>query len=397
MRDMAKRDLELLLKKCDARLEELGSEYPVKPGFKEWADFKGFTRRDFLKWSAFMSATMMLPPVFGKRVAMAAEIAARQPVVWLHFAECTGCTESLLRSDNPGIADLILQFLSLEYHDTVMAPSGVAAEKSLTDAVARYKGKYICICEGSIPTAMGGNYLRLGPKAVTGLERAREVTKDAAAVISVGHCASYGGPQASYPNPTGSKSINDALGISSVIIPGCPYNSVSLVGTILYFILFGGLPKTKGGRPLFAYGKRIHDTCTRRSHYDAGEFVRAWGDESAKKGFCLYKMGCKGPLTYNNCNLPGWNDGISGPIRSGHGCIGCSEPAFWDVMAPLEKPVESRMLPGVEALADNVGWTLLGTALAGMGAHAAYSHFKAKSMNNCGCDDESSKNEHKDS
>lgn len=379
MKQKIKKELEELLKYCDERLEQLSFEFEPKRGLFEWFELRGIKRRDFLKWSAILSASMMLPPVFEKRVAKAAEIASRIPVIWLHFAECTGCTESLLRSNNPDIATLILDYLSLEYHDTVMAPSGEYAEKSLKDAMSKYKGKYVCICEGSIPTANGGNYLRLGAKGVTGLERAREVVKDAAIVISVGHCASYGGPQASYPNPTGAKPINEALGISSVIIPGCPYNAVSLVGTILYYILFGKVPMTKGGRPTFAYGKRIHDTCPRRAHFDAGEFVRTWGDEFAKKGFCLYKMGCKGPLTYNNCNVPGWNEDVGAPIRSGHGCIGCSEPFFWDRMAPLEKPIEARVLPGVEKTADSVGYTLAGIAIAGMGIHAAYSYFKGKS------------------
>ncbi len=378
MEEKIKRELQSLLSKCDARLEELDREYPKKNGFMEWLSFSGISRRSFLKWSAIMSATMMLPPIFEKRVAKAAEIASRIPVIWLHFAECTGCTESLLRSNNPGVAEIILQYLSLDYHDTVMAPSGDAAEKSLHDTMTKYKGKYICICEGSIPTKMDGKYLRLGSKAVTGLQKAKEVTKDAAAVISVGHCASYGGPQASYPNPTGSKSINDALGINSVIIPGCPYNSASLVGTILYFILFGKIPTIREGRPVFAYGKRIHDTCPRRAHFDAGEFVREWGDEGAKKGFCLYKVGCKGPLTYNNCNIQGWNDDIASPIKAGHGCIGCSEPAFWDRMAPLEKPIEARILPGVESTADHVGWALVGVSAVGMGVHAFYSYIKAK-------------------
>lgn len=381
MKEKAGQELKELLKRCDARLEEMDIKYSEKQGFKEWMDFKGIKRRDFLKWSAVMSATLMLSPLFETRIVRAAEIVSRIPVIWLHFAECTGCTESLLRSSNPGIAELILQYLSLEYHDTVMAPSGEGAEKSLKDAMTKYKGKYICICEGSIPTSMNGNYLRLGPKAVTGIERAREVTKDAAAVISVGHCASYGGPQSAYPNPTGSKSINEALGISSVIIPGCPYNAVSLVGTILHFILFEKIPMLKNGRPAFAYSKRIHDTCTRRAHFDAGEFVRTWGDDFAKKGFCLYKVGCKGPYTYNSCNIPGWNEDISSPIRSGHGCIGCSEPEFWDKMAPLEKPVEARILPGVESTADAVGYTLVGLSAAGMGAHAIYSYFKSKNTN----------------
>ncbi len=74
----------------------------------------------------------------------------------------------------------------------------------------------------------------------------------------------------------------------------------------------------------------MHDTCYRRPNYDAGLFVESWDDENARKGYCLYKMGCKGPVTYNACSVVKWNEGTSYPIQSGHGCIGCSEEGFWD-------------------------------------------------------------------
>ena len=70
------------------------------------------------------------------------------------------------------------------------------------------------------------------------------------------------------------------------------------------------------------YGRRVHDTCYRRPNYDAGLFVESWDDENARKGYCLYKMGCKGPVTYNSCSVVKWNEGTSYPIQSGHGCIG---------------------------------------------------------------------------
>ncbi len=55
------------------------------------------------------------------------------------------------------------------------------------------------------------------------------------------------------------------------------------------------------------------------SHFDDGQFVEQWDDESARKGYCLYKMGCKGPTTYNACSTVRWNGGVSFPIQSGHG------------------------------------------------------------------------------
>ncbi|GAB4262316.1 MAG: hydrogenase small subunit [Deferrisomatales bacterium] len=345
---------------------------------------KGLTRRDFLKWSSVMTAALCLPPAFERTVARAAEVAPRLPVVWMHFQECTGCTESALRSAYPGIAEVILDYLSVEYHETIMAPSGDQAEKSLEDALARYAGEYIAVMEGSIPTKMGGKYLRLGPKGEPAVDVARRVASGAQAVIAIGHCASHGGPQSAAPNPTGAKPIHKALGIQTVRIPGCPYNGVNLVGTLLHLLLFGSIPALVDGRPAWAYAKRIHDTCPRRAHFDAGEFVERFGDEGARKGFCLYKVGCKGPYTWNNCNEIQWNEAASFPIRAGHGCIGCSEEAFWDQMAPLEEPlaesaVTTPFLRGVEGTVDSIGWGLVGAAAAGIATHAVYSGLVKKS------------------
>ena len=344
---------------------------------------RGISRRDFLKWTSCMTAALCLPPAFERSVARAAALAPRVPVVWMHFQECTGCTESLLRSAYPGVSELILEYLSLDYHETIMVPSGEAAEKSLEDTIEKYQGEYLCIMEGSIPTKMGGKYLMIGGK--TGLELGRRVAAGAKAVIAVGHCASWGGPQSSAPNPTGAQPVHKALGIRTIRIPGCPYNGVNLVGTVLHLLLTGEVPALVDGRPAWAYAKRIHDTCPRRAHFDAGEFVERWGDEGAKKGFCLYKVGCKGPYTWNNCNEIQWNEAASFPIRAGHGCIGCSEDAFWDQMAPLEKPlaeggIDIPFASGIEGSVDRVGWTLIGATAVGVAAHAVYSGFMKKAQ-----------------
>ena len=61
-----------------------------------------------------------------------------------------------------------------------------------------------------------------------------------------------------------------------------------------------------------------------------GLFAKSFDDEGARQGWCLYEGGCKGPVTYNACATLKWNGGVSFPIQSGHGCIGCSEDGFWD-------------------------------------------------------------------
>lgn len=341
--------------------------------------FEGLDRREFMSFCAKMAAVLGLSASWIPKIAEAVEGGARRPsVIWLHFAECTADTEAFIRSSYPSTEELVLNILSIDYHETIMAASGEAAEEALRKAMADNKGKYIAVCEGAIPTGTPpgpggrpGAYLTIADK--TGIELAREVCSDAFAVMCVGNCSSFGGVQAQYPNPTGAKSVEEAIGVPTLKISGCPHNVVNSVATIVNFLLLGSLPKTdRLGRPLFAYGKRIHDHCPRRAHFDAGQFVEKFGDEGARQNWCLYKVGCKGPQTYHNCSLVEYNDGTSWPVKGGHGCIGCSEPKFWDNMSPFYERLPNIKLPGVETTADKIGFTLVGAAAAGALAHAVY-------------------------
>ncbi len=80
-------------------------------------------------------------------------------------------------------------------------------------------------------------------------------------------------------------------------------------------------------------------------------------------------MGCRGPTTYNACSTTRWNDGVSFPIGSGHGCLGCSEPDFWD-NGPFYKRLETFPNIGAEATADKVGATAAAVVGAGIAVHA---------------------------
>ncbi|MFI4941047.1 MAG: hypothetical protein ACHP7O_12000, partial [Burkholderiales bacterium] len=79
--------------------------------------------------------------------------------------------------------------------------------------------------------------------------------------------------------------------------------------------------------PKFAYSRLIHENCERRAHFDAGRFAMQFGDEGHRKGYCLYKLGCKGPETYANCPSILFGDVgcASWPVGTGHPCIGCTE------------------------------------------------------------------------
>jgi len=299
---------------------------------------KGVSRRDFMKYCTFLTATMGLSSSFVPKVAeVFAAPKERPPVIWLHFGECTGCSEALLRSQYPYIDDLVLELLSVEYHETIMAAAGDQAEEQLHNAIKKYDGKFICVVEGAVAMKFDGAYGKVGGK--TFLQIAKEVCPKAAAVIAMGTCAAYGGIQAAAPNPGGYVGVGEAIGIKTLNIPGCPPNPVNFVGTVVNYLLLGKLPALDNlGRPLFAYGKTIHDQCQRRSHFENNEFVLEFGSKEAEMGYCLYKVGCKGPDTYNNCPTAKFNDGTSWPVQAGHPCIGCSEPGFWDKMSPFYEP-----------------------------------------------------------
>lgn len=303
--------------------------------FYDKLEQRGVSRRDFMKYCTALTATMGLSVAYVPKVAeVIASPAQRPPVIWLHFGECTGCSEALLRSQYPYVDDLVLETLSVEYHETIMAAAGQQAEDQLHAAVTKYEGKFICVVEGSIATKFEGGYGKVGGR--TFLEIAKEICPKAAAVISIGSCAAFGGIPAAAPNPGGYKGVGDALGMKTLNIPGCPPNPINFVGTVVNYLLLGKLPELDDkGRPLFAYGKTIHDQCPRRGHFENEEFVEEFGSEEAAMGYCLYQVGCKGPDTFNNCPVAKFNDGTSWPVEAGHPCIGCSEPNFWDEMTPF--------------------------------------------------------------
>lgn len=339
---------------------------------------RGVTRRDFMKFCTAMAATLALPSSFVSQIAEALEKKQKPYLVWLEYQDCAGDTEALLRASKPTVSELVLDILSLEYHETIMAAAGSQAEKSLMDVVKNHKGKYFVVVEGSIPLRDGGVYCCIGGKAA--IDIAKEVCGNAFATIAVGTCAAFGGIPAANPNPTGAVSVKEAIpGIKVVNLPGCPVNAENITATIVHYLTFGTLPTLDGlGRPYFAFGKRIHDNCERRAHFDAGQFVRRWGDEGHRLGWCLYEMGCKGPQAYQNCPTMKYNERTSWPVQAGHGCIACATPNFWDTMTPFYKRLPKVPGFGVETTADKIGLGIAAVAAAGVAAHAVASSIKKK-------------------
>jgi hydrogenase small subunit len=337
-----------------------------------YLDRRGISRRDFMTFCAEISAVLGLGSLAAPRVARALQAQRRPSVIWIQLQECTGCVESVIRTSVPTIGDLVLDLISLDYNHTLMAAAGNAAEEAMHRSMRDNRGSYILVVTGSIPLADGGVYTTIGGRTARAI--LEEAAEGAAAVIAVGACAHFGSVQAARPNPTGAVGVSHLVRNKPVVnIAGCPPIADVITATIVHYLTFNRLPDLDNdGRPLFAYGARIHDQCPRRANFDAGQFVEVFDDDAARRGWCLYKVGCKGPATFSPCPIILWNTRTSWPIGAGHPCIGCTERNFWDTMTPFYGRLPENLVGlGVEKYADTIGAALAAGAVAGVAAHAA--------------------------
>ncbi len=298
------------------------------------------SRRDFMKYCATTAAVLGLSELeFATRVSeVLAAAPAKPPVIWLEGQDCAGCSISFAGSLNPPFASMILDRVSVRYHETIMAASGHVAEAAYHEAVEA--GGFVLGVEGSIPTA-DDRFCMVGGRPFR--EMVEEAGAKAAAIIAVGACAAYGGIPAA--GPTGAVGVSKIIKDKPVInLPTCPVHCDHLIGTILYYLTTGSVPPLdKLGRPKMYFGELIHDNCRRRSYFDNEQFLTDWNDP-AQKNWCLYEKGCKGPDTYADCPVRRWNDGLNFCIDCGAGCMGCAEPGFYAEMSPLYTAESERSL-----------------------------------------------------
>ena len=340
---------------------------------------QGYSRRDFLKFCTWIAAFMGVEASGLGKIVYAMETKPRLPVVWFHFQECTCCSESFIRSSHPIVANIILDKVSLDYTETLQAAAGFQAEEALHSTMKKYQGKYLMMVEGSVPLGEDGVYCCIGGRSA--LDIVKEAAEGAKAIIAWGSCASNGCIQAAKPNPTTATPIHKIIhGKPLIKVPGCPPIGEVMAGTVVHLLAFGRIPELDGlGRPKAFYSKRVHDSCYRRPYYDAGLFVESFDDENARKGYCLYKMGCRGPVTYNSCGIMKWNNGVSYPIQSGHPCIGCSEENFWD-NGPFYQHLASFPGFGIETTADKIGIAVGAATAAGMVGHAIATNVRRRKL-----------------
>lgn len=334
---------------------------------------KGITRRDFLKLITATTAALGLPDLVVPQAASALEQAINKPpVIWLEGMDCAGCTESTIATLNPSAAELVLDMISIRYHETIMAGSGNKAEEAYQAAL---KDKFILVVEGSIPS-QEDRYCLVGGKAFR--KTLIETAQKAQAVIAVGSCASEGAgiPGACATGAVGVEEIFKAAGVNTPLInlPCCPVKPTTLIGTIVYYLTYKKVPTLDSQkRPTVFYGTLLHDNCPRRGHFEHGEFLQDWNDP-AQKEYCLLLKGCKGPKTYTDCAQVWWNDNANFCINAGSPCSGCSEKGFYQAFSPLYAKQENFSLPGIGQInVDTVGPIIGGAAAVGLGIHLAAS------------------------
>jgi hydrogenase small subunit len=288
-------------------------------------DMHGITRRDFLTLSAKLAVLTGLSASAVPKIAQAIEELASNtaPVLWLQAQSCSGCSVSLLNSQNPGPAEILTRYLSLLFHSTLSTATGETAMDVLNRSIET--GGYLLVVEGSIPEKMPDACV-MGKEPLT--QQVARAAKNATAVVAVGTCAAFGGIPAAENNPTGAVDVpaflsHERITTPVIRLPGCPVHPDWIVGTLAHLLKFGMPPLDDKQRPKAFFSKLVHEQCPRFRDYEREFFAETFSDDG-----CLFKLGCTGTNTYADCTLRHWNSNTNSCINAGAPCIGCASEAF---------------------------------------------------------------------
>ncbi len=361
-------------------------------------DFLKMDRRTFLKAVGALGATAFLG-TYKTEIVSALEFAETK-LIWLHGAECTGCSESILNGGNPDLVQAITKLnVNLAYHETLLAQQGLFVDgkpansselnsEILVDELIE-EGNYILIVEGAIANGPNGSgrYCVIGNRTFKDLFS--KAAKNANAILAVGTCAAYGGINSAdsavaeltdyrgvaFTKEDSSKGMVQELGIRKPVIniPGCPAHPDWILLT-LGAVILGKLRIPEDldaaldgyGRPrlFFPEDHTVHENCPRRGYYDRGEFDTEIGGEK-----CLWKLGCKAPYTHSDCALRRWNGSVNMCTQAGSPCIACVEPGFPDSARPLFVEAEDKGV-FLGANIDTVSKAAVGASVLAAGVHA---------------------------
>jgi hydrogenase small subunit len=254
----------------------------------------------------------------------------RLNAIWLEVTGCSGNIISFLNSDNPNAYEVLKNIVNITFNNTIMAAEGEFAYERFLKTLDT---DFILLVDGAISVRENGAYTIIADyrgRKITAYEALQLAAEKAKYVIAVGTCASYGGVSAAYPNPSGSRSVQEVLKRPVIRLPGCPCHPDWVAGTVAHLAGYGIPDLDDDGRPVLFYGVTIHDNCTRRGYFDAGCFAYALGQEG-----CMFRLGCRGPVTRTDCPRRKWNGYVNWPIGNSSTCIGCAQAYFPDGMEPF--------------------------------------------------------------
>lgn len=329
------------------------------------------TRRKFLKLclqsTAYLSLSQLLLPELTEALSL---LPGGKPlVVWLEGTSCTGESISLDDSVDPSLRKILEQIIDLRYSQLYMWADNREAMQILKSLENEHRDRFILVVEGGIPMAkpkavvIGEN----GGQPLSARNLIPELASAASLVIAVGNCAAFGGPSKASPNPTGTRGVWNVVSRKPVInVPGCPAHPDWMVGTLVHAVLYGIPPLDDLRRPTMFFGELVHDRCPRRFHFYNGIFAKAPGETG-----CLFKVGCKGPVTHADCPVRKFNDGVNWCINANNPCIGCAAPDFPDGSTSpfFSRLSDVRVPPGIRTTALTLTKVVATGTAAGLGAH----------------------------
>jgi hydrogenase small subunit len=263
----------------------------------------------------------------------------RPKAIWLETSECFGEVISFLDAEDPNILYWLTELVDCTFYNSIMGNQGEAAIEELMDTINSNE-EYLFIISGAIPLAEDGNCTIMGSFQGRELTSAKLVSmgaKKAKMIISVGTCASFGGPTAARPNITQAVSVQEFLNREVINVPGCPANPIWSLDVFAYIVNFGMPELDEEGRPVALYGETIHRNCPRRSYFSKQQFAAKFGEKE-----CMFAIGCRGPVTKTLCPVTRWNDSNNWPIGDNTTCIGCANKGFPDQMEPFVKYLDAK-------------------------------------------------------
>lgn len=348
------------------------------------------TRRNFGKLLGALGATSFLTR-YKADVVEALEAAAENDVklVWIQGLGDSACTVGLLQAADPDIYDAIEELkVDIAFNPTIMAEFGDDAVTVLEET-----DPDILVLEGSIPTGEMEIACTVGERdgePVTFTQWVRELSdRTSTAIVGFGSCSSFGGIPAG-DDFTGSSPTN-AVGLYQffernpepdvpiINIPGCPGHPDWLLSVLVGQLMGADIELDGMGRPRAYFSQLVHDNCSRRGAYDEGHFAQSFAESDFDQGQCLYKLGCRGPVTYAACSETLWNGGTSVCMDAGAPCIGCMHPGFPDAVSPFYERQSKLALDATATLFTGLTAGVMAGAAGYIGANA-YKEWKEDRM-----------------